>query len=68
MAILTINEFVERVNFTIVHCENCKGCMDEIEINKLDALKLIFGKRTFLRRYKCRDCMHETLLQQKANL
>jgi uncharacterized membrane protein (UPF0127 family) len=56
MAILTISEFVERAEVALVQCTQCKGIMFEQDIQRLDALIFVFGKRTLPRRYRCADC------------
>lgn len=56
MAILNIKQFLERVDVPIKLCNTCYGKMNEMPITQFDALKLIFGKRKIIKRYKCIDC------------
>jgi hypothetical protein len=56
MAILSINEFIERREQTLVLCNRCYGIAHEASMSKLDALKFVFGLKNIPKRYKCPDC------------
>jgi len=64
MALLNIQQFVERVHLEINLCDNCFGKMYEIPIKTRDAIKLIFGKPKIIKRYKCADCSAEIKTEQ----
>lgn len=60
MPVLNINQFVERKEEAEVPiCPRCRGLMSETPINVYDALKLVFGKKKIIRRYRCADCSQE---------
>lgn len=56
MAILSINEFIERREQTLVLCNRCNGVTHEMAMTKLDAIKFLFSLKNIPKRYKCSDC------------
>lgn len=65
MAILNIDQFIERTNETLVNCERCRCLMQQAPISYSDALKVIFGSKKIKGRMKCPDCQNETTIEWK---
>lgn len=59
MAILGINEFIERTEIQITNCPCCHGIMHESAMTKLDAIKFILGLKNIPKRYSCPDCFKQ---------
>ncbi len=65
MAILDINQFLERTVIMAPICPRCLGKMLEAPINSFDALKIIFGKKKITKRYRCMDCTFEKINEEE---
>lgn len=59
MAILRINEFIERIEIQVTNCPRCHGIMTEGSMTKLDAFKYILGLKNIPKRYNCPDCLKQ---------
>ncbi|MCC6372859.1 MAG: hypothetical protein IT236_17780 [Bacteroidia bacterium] len=64
MAILSINEFTERVHQKHIPCKQCRNGMKEVSIRKTDALLFLFGLKKVPHRYICDDCGLEIKLDK----
>lgn len=64
MPILNLKFFLDKVEPILQICPNCYGQMNEVPLKVVDLGLLILSKKKIVRRYRCVDCMNETLLKK----
>jgi len=64
MAILNIQEFTERAEAQVHHCERCSSLLRESPLRVSDVIIYIFGEKRIIHRYTCPDCNFSCLINE----